>query len=369
MPRFLLVRYGVFLSIVLCVGVVRGQGLLERLEKRLEGVIGGEERPTPPVVVESGYLGLTGDDDEAGRGVLVLGVKPGGPADTAGIQKGDTIVGVGDAVVTKLEDLQAQLEGKVAGSKLDFKINRGGKAEVVLITLGRAPAAALPPPRPEPPAGFTPDAELFPAPPRASLGVTVLTVTDEARRRYGLSVRQGALISAIKAGGPADRAGLPVGGVVVASDGHRIDKPDDLINIVMAKRPGEELLLSYYQGGTLFRKSVKLAESPAEARVVSGEDPRPATDRPLLKRLEKALEGVAGDRPAGDRPSGIPFAPPEASVDLRTEVVRLRSRVDALERRLAELEGKVPVKPAEEEAPPIKLNRPEPPPRPEPEVK
>lgn len=363
---------------LICLGSAQAQGLLERLEKRLEGVL-GDERAAPAAEaapVEPGYLGLTGDDDESGRGVKVLVVRAGGAAEAAGLQVGDVIVGVGDAAITKVEDLETQLEGKLVGEKFDFKIDRGGKQRVVAVKLGRVPAPVAPPVADTlPPPTESPATELFPIT-RASLGVTVLPVTDEARRRYGLSVRQGALISAIAAGGAADRAGLPIGGVIVAADGRRIDQPDDLIDVVRAMRPGESLLLSYYRGATLFRKSVKLAEAPAEARVVAAEEPRPAGDRPLLRRLEKALEGVAGPV---ERPAGIPFAPEAA--DLRTEVARLRARVDELERRLAELEGPLEPKPAEpaeepdpaDDGPRLKpaapAPRPEPPPRPEPDVK
>jgi hypothetical protein len=173
----------------------------------------------------------------------------------------------------------------------------------------------------------------------------------------------------VAAGGAADRAGLPVGGVVVAAEGRRIDQPDDLIGVIKSLRPGESLMLSYYQGGTLFRKSVKLAEAPAEGRLVGAEDP-PAGDRPLLRKIEKAIEGVAGA--VGERPAGIPFLP-EAGGDLRSEVTRLRTRVDELERRLAELEGRLgerrPAAKPEDDAPSLKLNPAEPPKRPEPEDK
>lgn len=374
--RRVLVAFG--LSLV-CLASAQAQGLLERLEKRLEGVLGDERAPTAaePERVEPGYIGLTADDDEAGRGVKVLSVRGGGPADTAGLQAGDIIVGVGDAVVTKIEDMEAQLERKLAGEKINFKVDRGGAERTIAVTLGRRPAP-LAPKRGEadtlPPPVEPATSELFPTT-RASLGVTVLPVTDEARRRFGLSVRQGALISAIAPGGAADRVGLPIGGVVVAADGRRIDTPEDLIGVIKAMRPGENLMLSYYQGATLFRKSVRLAEAPGETRVVAGEEPRLPPDRPLLRRLEKALEGAVAPV---ERPASVPFAPEAA--DLRTEVERLRDRVDELERRLAELEGRLdPPKPPEEpdpaadDGPRLKPAAPppppQPPPRPEPEVK
>src|SRR5215213_11476509 len=89
MPRRVLLTFAV---ILICLGSAQAQGLLERLEKRLEGVL-GDERAAPaaaePERVESGYLGLTGDDDEAGRGVKGLVVRPGGAAEAAGLQVSD----------------------------------------------------------------------------------------------------------------------------------------------------------------------------------------------------------------------------------------------------------------------------------------
>jgi membrane-associated protease RseP (regulator of RpoE activity) len=376
-----LVRVSLVLALSLIwISSAQAQGLLERLEKRLEGVL-GDERAAPaaaePERVEPGYLGLTADDDDAGRGVKVLSVRGGGPAEAAGLQAGDVIVAVNDAVVTKLEDMQAQLVRKLVGEKVNFKVDRGGAERTIAVTLGRRPAP-LAPGRASadelpPPFEATPP-ELAPGT-RASLGVTILPVTDDARRRYGLSVRQGALIGSITRGGAADRAGLPIGGVVVAADGRRIDSPDDLIGVIQGMRPGETLLLSYYQGATLFRKSIKLAEAPGEARVVAAEEPRVPPDRPLLRRLERALEGAAAPV---ERPAGVPLAP---DADLRTEVTRLRERVDELERRLAELEGRREAKPdkpaeepdpaAEDDGPRLKPAAPpaEPPPRPEPGVR
>jgi hypothetical protein len=367
MTRSSLAGGSLTLMLTLVVGTtVQAQGLLERLEKRLEGVL-GDDRPATPAParpVQAGYLGLTGDDDESGRGVKVLSTRAGGPAEAGGLQSGDVIISAGGAVVTKLEDLESQLEGKLAGQKIEFKIDRGGKQQNVSVALGKRPsplapdaapaAGALPPPRPEPEVA---DAPPFPAA-RPSLGITALPVTEEARRKYNLTVRQGALIGVVNPGGAADRAGLPVGGVIVAADGRRVDQPDDLIGIVKAMRPGEKLVLSYYQGNNLFRKTVTLAEAAAEARVVAGEEPRLPPDRPLLRKLERVIEGAAGGAPA------IPLAP-EAG-DLRDEVVQLRARVVELERRLTELEGRLePKRPAAEEDPaedvPIRLNPPKPP--------
>ena len=98
-----------------------------------------------------------------------------------------------------------------------------------------------------------------------SLGITVDELTDEARASYGLTVRRGASITHVRAGTPADRAGLPVGGVVVTLDGRRIDSANDLVAAISAAQPGQEIELGYYEGNRFGRKSIKLAPSTAAA--------------------------------------------------------------------------------------------------------
>jgi predicted metalloprotease with PDZ domain len=365
MFRFVTAAAALSAMLLALVAPVEAQGLLERLEKRLEGVLGPEA--AVPRETEPGYLGISGDDDESGSGVRVLAVRTGSAAEAAGVRTGDLLVSIAGEELKNADDLEAKLRSRAAGERLELGIIRGGKQETIVATLGRRAATTesvppavgtLPPP---------PVSSVVPASPaaRPSLGVTVLPVTDDARRRYGLSVRQGALLSAVNAGGAADRAGLAVGAVVVAADGRRIDTPEDLIDVVRSKRPGDDLMLSYYQGGTLFRKTVRLAEAGGVARVAAAdEDP---TDRPLLRRIERAIEG------ATTRPAAPPPMIARPADDLRSELDALHAKVEALERRIAELEGRAPPAdpdPASDDAetkPPLRLNSPMPPPRPMPE--
>ena len=124
------------------------QGLLNRLEKRLEGVLNAARAPADPAAVpatEQGYLGMTGDDQgEAGRGVRVIAVRPGGPADVAGLREGDLVTAINDAPIAKLDDMQNGLSGKLAGSRVDFRIQRGDTKQMLAVTLSRRPVDPVP---------------------------------------------------------------------------------------------------------------------------------------------------------------------------------------------------------------------------------
>jgi hypothetical protein len=217
-----------------------------------------------------------------------------------------------------------------------------------------------PPADPDPLAtpGTSPLPEESPAPPEAvggrpSLGITVLDLTPEARAAYGLTVRGGALITNIRAGSPADTAGLPIGGVIVALDGRRIDAADDLVGAIRARRVGTEVELTYYQGTELARKNVRLA--PAASGIVAApgaEVESPARggldlgiggpDRPLLNRVENLVDGFASPRtaPGAVRGPSTVYDPSEMAA-LRDQVLSLEEKVTSLQERLKLLEAKL----------------------------
>lgn len=216
-----------------------------------------------------------------------------------------------------------------------------------------APADELPPPAPTEPRPSRTAADR-PAG-GATLGITVVTLTDDARMTYGVPVARGALITGIRPGSPADQAGLPLGGVIVSIDGRRVDSSDDLVAAIRAARPGQVVELTYFDGNRLTRKEIRLAGSTAAAAPGAPVGPAaPAVDqpppsrllpgvggsRPLLGRVERMVEGFT--RPGATSPAGPstvydPLAMAELQqkvAELTAEVASLKERIKALEERL-----------------------------------
>lgn len=162
------------------------------------------------------------------------------------------------------------------------------------------------------------------------LGVRAVPVTPDIQRRYGLVVRQGAVIESLQRGSPADRYGLPIGAAIVAVDGVRVDSPDDLAAVIGSTRPGDTIELSYYLRDRVYRKQVRLGPDAAPPAV--------RTERPLLRSVERALGGGNDDL-----------------VDaLRAEMARMQQRIDELEERVRQLEERRDL-PKEERAPPRRV--------------
>jgi S1-C subfamily serine protease len=63
-------------------------------------------------------------------------------------------------------------------------------------------------------------------------------------------VRVGAYIKQVSPGGPADKAGLKPGDVVVAADGQVVQSFDQLTVIVQQHVPGDRISVTYYRSGT-----------------------------------------------------------------------------------------------------------------------
>jgi serine protease Do len=55
---------------------------------------------------------------------------------------------------------------------------------------------------------------------------------------FGLKDRRGALVSVVNAGGPAARAGIEPGDVIIEFNGKPVERRDQLVSIVMATKPG-----------------------------------------------------------------------------------------------------------------------------------
>jgi S1-C subfamily serine protease len=70
------------------------------------------------------------------NGVMVMKVEPGGPADQAGVLLGDILVGLGNAQIEEIEDLQSFSDSGVIGKPVKAKLIRAGALREVTITVG-----------------------------------------------------------------------------------------------------------------------------------------------------------------------------------------------------------------------------------------
>jgi serine protease DegQ len=99
---------------------------------------------------------------------------------------------------------------------------------------------------------------------RGWIGVEPQDITPELAESFGLSKKSGAIIAGVLKGGPADKAGMRPGDILVEVEGKPVSDTTDMLNIIAQLTPGNRAKM------TVLRKS---QESTLE--IVVGKRPRP----------------------------------------------------------------------------------------------
>ena len=95
---------------------------------------------------------------------------------------------------------------------------------------------------------------------RGWLGVRIQGVTDDIAESLGLAKAQGALIASVTPGGPAAKAGIEAGDVIISFDGKPIDEMHKLPLIVADTAVDKSVDVKLIRQGKEITKSVKVAE-------------------------------------------------------------------------------------------------------------
>jgi S1-C subfamily serine protease len=95
--------------------------------------------------VELAYLGINGVASAGSRqGVLVQSVDQGGPAEAAGLKRGDVLLAIGGRKVASMGEVQNAVEARIPGQKVGVRAAHGRVTRMFNVTLGGR--AAQPPP-------------------------------------------------------------------------------------------------------------------------------------------------------------------------------------------------------------------------------
>jgi len=98
---------------------------------------------------------------------------------------------------------------------------------------------------------------------RPWLGVSVTTVTPTIQQYYRLAVDAGALITSVSSGGPASKAGLRAGDVIVKINDEDINTATELTTAMSSHQIGDQIEIVYYRGNQQQIVTATLEESPS----------------------------------------------------------------------------------------------------------
>jgi serine protease Do len=112
---------------------------------------------------------------------------------------------------------------------------------------------------------------------RGRIGVQIDQVTKEVAESIGLGKSQGALVRSVESGGPAEKAGVEAGDIIVKFDGRGIEKAGDLPRIVGNTKPGSRASLQVFRRGRYHDMQVTVAELDDDTQRRASNDGGPST--------------------------------------------------------------------------------------------
>ena len=116
---------------------------------------------------------------------------------------------------------------------------------------------------------------------RGRIGVQIDQVSKDVAESIGLGKARGALVRAVESGGPADKAGVEAGDIILKFDGKPVEKSSDLPRMVGATKPGTKSTLTVFRRGAAKDLSVSVAEiegdKPVKKAAAKEEKPKSST--------------------------------------------------------------------------------------------
>jgi len=223
--------------------------------------------------VQRGWMGVTVKESEGRLEVDEVAAK--GPAEKAGLKKGDVITGIDGRNISLGAAVTREIRRKKPGSEVVLNVLRDGAAKEIKVKLGefteeegrrelesRFPGLFPPPPGgrirpgrpPFPPEGF------FVRENRKHIGVSLQILGKDLAAYFGAPEGKGLLVTEFTEESPASKAGLKIGDVILKADGRSLDSVVILSELIREKKAGDKIRLDILRDKKPMSVDVPVAE-------------------------------------------------------------------------------------------------------------
>ena len=107
---------------------------------------------------------------------------------------------------------------------------------------------------------------------RGRIGVQIGQVTRDVAESLGLGKQQGAFVTGVESGSPAEKAGVEAGDIIVRFDGKSIERIADLPRLVGNTKPGTKSTVTVFRRGSTLDLSIVIAEIDGDKPVVKASE-------------------------------------------------------------------------------------------------
>jgi serine protease Do len=138
---------------------------------------------------------------------------------------------------------------------------------------------------------------------RGWMGVVIQTVDDNMAEALGIGKARGVVISEIAKGGPAEKADLKQGDVILKFDGKPVTNTVELRNLVVEAAPGTDVGVTILRERKQKTVRVKLGELPGE-EIAAAEEPKEKVESEIGLEVQ-TLTSAMGDQLGYDEEQGV----------------------------------------------------------------
>jgi len=181
------------------------------------------------------------------QGALVTNVMPGGPADQAGIQRGDVIVEYEGQAVVDPRTLQGQVVGTVVGNQISLVVMREGEK----VTLRPVIREQNEPTKVARANSIKQDGPFA--------GVAVQSLDGRMAQQLGIAEEvSGVVVMEVTPGSYAERAGLAQGDVISEINRKPVTSERDFIQVVSHLEKQQDALIFIHRGEGALYLTIKI---------------------------------------------------------------------------------------------------------------